>query len=203
MRFLILCFTLAILVTAGMAQTTPVSSTPAGFVVASDVLAINCVKGWGVGNLTTESYDLIDFGATKSNRVFGQGVQLLAPSCGLSIYGAGVLVQPDLSLLLKKTNIPVGNLITFFDASAGNGLPSVGNNHVSVVLGGGLKYILSDNITWSTVRFEEVFFGSNRYPSVSTGLALYFGGTPASASVSPAVKKSLIKKMATVARLTQ
>ena len=77
-----------------------------GFVASSDALAINCGSGWGAGNLTTESYDLIDYGVAKSNRIFAQGVELTAPNCGLSVYGGGVQWQPDISALLKKTNLP-------------------------------------------------------------------------------------------------
>jgi hypothetical protein len=175
---------------------TPTASTPAGFVASSDVLAINVNGSWGVGNLTTESYDLLDYGTTKSSRVFLQGVELTAPSAGFSIFGGGLLWQPDISSLLKKTNLPVGNFIVFADANAGNGMPTTGSNRVSAIIGGGMKYILSDNVTWNTVRYEEVFFGNQRYPAVSTGIAAYFGGSPASPVVSSNVKTSLLKRLA-------
>jgi hypothetical protein len=177
----------------------PEPASPAGFVPASDVMVIRCNGSSGAGNLTTEAYDAFDYGGTKSNRVFAQGVELSAPSCGLSVYGAGLLWQPDISALLKKTNIPTGNLLFFLDGSAGNGIPATGSNRVSAVIGGGFKYILSDNLTWNTIRFEEVFFGNQRYPAVSTGLSAYFGGTPASAAASPNVKRSLMKRLASAA----
>ena len=170
-----------------------------GFVASSDALAINCGSGWGAGNLTTESYDLIDYGVAKSNRVFAQGVELTAPNCGLSVYGGGVQWQPDISALLKKTNLPSGNFLAFVDANAGDGIPTVGANRVSAVIGGGVKYILSDNLTWNTVRYEEIFFGNQRYASISMGIAGYFGGTPASAAKSSNVRQSLMKKAAKVA----
>ena len=171
-------------------------SSPAGFVASSDVLAIHGPTGWGAGNLTTEAYDFLDYGATKSNRIFLQGVELSAPAVGLSIYGGGLIWQPDISSLLKKTNMPSGNFLAFCDASAGLGLPSTGTNRVSAVVGCGGKYILSDNLTWNTVRFEETFFGAQRYPCVSMGIAAYFGGTPASAAVSSNVRRSLTKRIA-------
>ena len=170
-----------------------------GFVASSDALAINCGSGWGAGNLTTESYDLIDYGVAKSNRIFAQGVELTAPNCGLSVYGGGVQWQPDISALLKKTNLPSGNFLAFVDANAGDGIPTVGANRVSAVIGGGVKYILSDNLTWNTVRYEEIFFGNQRYASISMGIAGYFGGTPASAAKSSNVRQSLMKKAAKVA----
>jgi hypothetical protein len=176
---------------------TQAPASPAGFVASSDALAINCNGSWGAGNLSTEVYDLLDYGATKSNRIFAQGVELTAPNCGLSVFGGGVIWQPDLSAVLKKTNVSTGNFIVFLDGSAGNGISSTGSNRVTAILGGGAKYILSDNLTWNTMRFEEVFFGSNRYQAVSTGISAYFGGTPASPAASPAVKRSLLKRINT------
>jgi len=174
----------------------PVAASPAGFVASSDALAINCNGSWGSGNLTTEAYDLLDYGTTKSNRVFAQGVELMAPACGLSMYGGGLIWQPDISALLAKTNLPSGNFVLFFDGSAGNGIPTTGSDRVTGIVGGGLKYIMSDNLTWNTVRFEEVFFGANRYAAVSTGISAYFGGTPASPTISTNVRTSLLKKVA-------
>ncbi len=175
------------------------AQSPSGFVASSDAMALHGPSGWGVGNLTTESYDFLDYGTTKSNRVFLQGVELSAPSTGLSVFGGGVLWQPDISALLKKTNLPAGNFLTFVDASAGAGIPQTGTTRVSAIVGGGVRYILSDNLTWNTVRFEEVFFGNQRYPAISMGIAGYFGGTPASATASSNVRRSLLKRVATAA----
>ncbi len=97
----------------------------------------------------------------------------------------------------------MGNFIVFADANAGDGMPATGTSRVSAVIGGGLKYILSDNLTWNTLRYEEVFFGSSRYPAISTGIAAYFGGTPATAAASPTVKASLLKRLARAAAQTK
>ncbi|MGA2890319.1 MAG: hypothetical protein ABSE51_19925 [Terracidiphilus sp.] len=202
MKLATLAFVLALASVLAVAQTNPVATVPGGFVASSDALAINCGT-WGAGNLTTESYDLVDYGATKSNRVFVQGVELSAPNCGLSVYGGGLLWQPDITKLLAKTNLPSGNFLVFFDANAGDGMPTTGSNRVSAVMGGGLKYILSDNLTWNTIRFEETFFGSQRYPAVSMGIAGYFGGTPASPAISSNVKSGLIRRAARAAHLVQ
>jgi hypothetical protein len=107
-----------------------------------------------------------------------------------------LLWQPDISKLLAKTNLPTGNFLTFVDGSIGNGIPSAGTDRLTTILGGGVRYIASDNVTWNTVRFEEIFFGASRYPSISSGLSVYFGGTPASAAASPNVKRSLTKRIA-------
>ncbi len=188
---IVLIAALALGLTAA-AQTTNSS----GLVTATDALGISCAGSWSVGNLTTESYDLLDYGATKDNRVFAQGVELTAPGCGLSVFGGGVLWQPNISALLNKTNLPSGNFLTFVDASVGNGIPSTGSSRITTVIGGGVKYIASDNVTWNTIRFEEVFFGASRYPSISSGVSVYFGGVPASAVVSSNVKRSLLKRIA-------
>ena len=172
------------------------AQTSSGLVTATDAMGISCGGSWSVGNLTSESYDLLDYGATKANRLFAQGVELTAPGCGLSVFGGGVLWQPNIATLLSKTNLPSGNFLTFVDASVGNGIPATGADRLTTIIGGGVKYIASDNVTWNTVRFEEVFFGANRYPSISSGLSVYFGGTPASAVISSNVRRSLVKRIA-------
>ena len=101
------------------AQTT--NPTPAGFVASSDVLAIDYNGTWSAGNLSTESYDLLDYGALNLTRLFLQGVELTAPGPGLSVFGGGVLWQPDISTLFNKTNLTGGNFIVFVDGSAGVG----------------------------------------------------------------------------------
>ena len=188
-----------------MAQATPIApaapvSSTTGFVASTDVLAIGSAGGWSAGNRTNEDYDLVDFGATKSNRLFLEGVELLAPTAGFSVYGGGVKLQPDISSLLKRTNLPTGNFLAFIDGSVGNTVYASGPNHVGVIIGGGLQYITGSTMTWNTLRFDEVLVGSNHYPALSTGISLYFGGAPASAAASPNVRSSLAKRIAAATR---
>jgi hypothetical protein len=172
-------------------------STGAGFVASSDVLAVDGPNGWGAGNLSIEAFDAIDYGPNKSNRIFLQGVELTAPAAGFSIFGGGLMWQPDISALLSKTNFASGgNFLAFVEASAGNGIPSAGSDRVSAILGGGVKYILSDNVTFNTIRCGVIFFGATKDPYCSSGIAGYFGGVPASAAVSSNVKKGLIRRIA-------
>jgi hypothetical protein len=180
---------------AAVAQTTT-NPTPAGFVASSDALAINCNGVWGVGNLSKESYDFLDYGATKASRLFLDGIEVTAPSCGLSVFGGGVTWQPDLSGLFNKTNFSGGNFLVGFTASAGNGIPATGASRMSAVAGGYVKYVISDNLTWNTVQCGMIFFGADRDPYCSSGIAGYFGGNPASPAVSSNVKRSLVKRIA-------
>jgi hypothetical protein len=185
------------------AQAAAPAAASTGFVASTDVLAIGGPSGWSAGNRTNEDYDLLEFGATKSNRLFLEGVELLAPSAGFSIYGGGVKLQPDISSILKKTNLPTGNFLAFLDGSVGNTIYATGPNHVGVIVGGGLQYITTSTMTWNTLRFDEILAGGKHYPSLSTGISLYFGGTPASAAASPNVKRSLLRRIATATAATK
>jgi hypothetical protein len=174
------------------------TASPAGFVASSDVLAVNCAGNWGAGNLTTEAYDLVDFDATKSNRIFVQGIELTAPSCagGLSVFGGGVIWQPDFSALLAKTNLAAGNFTVQLNASLGNGIPAAGSDRVTALAGAKVQYILTDSVTVNALECGVMFYGATRTPYCSAGIAAYFGGTPASAAVSSNVRKSLLKRVA-------
>ena len=180
----------------------PVHAQPAsaGFVASSDVLGIRCGGSWNVGDYSTYAYDFLDYGASKSSRVFAQGVALISPSCGVSIYGAGLVWQPDISKLFKSTNIPVGNVLFSFEGSAGNAIPSVGPDKVSAIAGAKVQYIINDSLTWNTIRCGVMFYGSQRDPYCSSGLATYWGGTPASPVVSSNVRKGLLKRIADATR---
>jgi len=158
------------------ATTTTTASASNGFAAASSAVAIYYAGEWSVGTHVTESYDLVDFGATKSNRLYLVGHELLAPTPGFSVYAGGLTFEPDLSAALKKTNLPVGNFGMTFSAAVGNGLPSgSGGSHISVLAGGGVKYNLTSALTWKTLEAEYGQYGSNRFAVISTGLSFIFG----------------------------
>jgi hypothetical protein len=161
------------------AQTTaPVTTVAAsnGFAAASSAVAIYYAGTWSAGTHVTESYDFVDFGKTKSNHLYMVGHELLAPTPGFSVYAGGLTVEPDLSALLKKTNLPVGNFGVTLSAALGNGVPSgSGGSHISVLAGGGVKYALTSALSWQTLEAEYGQFGSNRFAVISTGLSFIFG----------------------------
>jgi hypothetical protein len=152
------------------------ASTSNGFSGASSAVAIYYAGGWSAGTHVTESYDFVDFGKTKSNHLYVEGHELLAPTPGFSIYAGGLKYEPDLSALLKKTNLPVGNFGVTLSAALGNGVPSSGGSHVSFLAGGGVKYRLTQALTWQTLESEYGQYGSNRFGVISTGLSFLFGG---------------------------
>jgi hypothetical protein len=154
--------------------TTPVSSSN-GFSGASDAVAIFYGGEWSAGTHVVESYDFLDFGRSKSNHLYLEGHQLLAPGPGFSVYAGGVKFEPDLTPFLQKTNVPASNFGVTFSAAVGNGIPSMGGSHVSFLAGGGVKYNLTQSLSWQTLQAQYGQFGSNRFAVISTGLAFVFG----------------------------
>lgn len=152
----------------------PVASGPS-FTGSAEAVAFRYQGAWGTGSLTTESLDFIDFGKTKSNHIFLEGRELVAPNAGLSIYSGGIGWQPDLSKLLSKTNVSPGNLSVSFDEALGAALPSKGNSHLALLLGGGIRYKASTSLTWNALSFHYVREGSTNAAAISTGLAFLFG----------------------------
>jgi hypothetical protein len=162
--------------TRATSTTTATASASNGFSGASTAVAIYYAGGWSAGTHVTESYDFVDFGKTKSNHLYVEGHELLAPTPGLNIYAGGLKYEPDLSALLKKTNLPMGNFGVTFSAALGNGVPASGGSHISFLAGGGVKYQLTKALTWQTLETEYGQYGSNRFAVISTGLSFLFGG---------------------------
>jgi hypothetical protein len=157
---------------AVQAQTT---STSNGFTASSEAVAVRYAGEWSVGTHVTESYDFADFGKSKLNRLYLQGHELLAPTPGLSIYAGGLQFEPDLTALLKKTNVPAGNFGVYFNGAVGNGVPSSGGSHISFMAGGGVKYALTSALTWQSLNAQYFRYGSNNGAAISTGLSFIFG----------------------------
>jgi len=152
---------------------TPVASPT--FTGSADAVAFHYKGQWGVGSLTTESLDFIDFGKTKSNHLFVEGRELVASTAGLNVYTGGVAIQPDLTKLLKKTNVSTANLSVSLNAGAGAGVPSSGGSHISFLMGGGLRYKATSALTWNALQAQYVRYGSTNSAAISTGLAFAFG----------------------------
>lgn len=147
-----------------------------GFAGTSSAVAIHYGGAWSVGTHITESYDFADFGKTKSNHLYVEGHELLAPTPGFSIYAGGLKYEPDLTALLKKTNVPAGNFGVSLSAALGNGVPSSGGSHIAFLAGGGVKYQLTSSLSWQTLEAGYGQFGSNRFAVISTGLSFIFAG---------------------------
>lgn len=161
---------------AGTLRAQTVAPTPVanGFAAASDAVAIYYGGAWSAGTHVTESYDFLDFGAAKASHLYVEGHELIAPTPGFNIYAGGVKIEPDLSALLKKTNLPASNFGVSFDVALGNGLPSSGGSHISFLAGGGVKYNLTQSLTWQSLQAQYGQYGSNRFAAISTGLSFIF-----------------------------
>jgi hypothetical protein len=149
-------------------------SVPVGFTGASEAVAFHYNGSWSAGTTVQESFDLMDFGATKSNRLFVAGKQILAPTPGLNAYLGDVIFQPDLSKLLNKTNVAPGSFSTVIEGGVGVGLPATGNSQITWEAGGGVKYQVTSSLTWQSLNAFYGRFGSTPFAGMSTGLAYFF-----------------------------
>lgn len=153
----------------------PIASAQSnGFAGASDAVAIHFNGEWSAGTHITQSFDFLDFGASKNNHLYLEGHQLLAPGPGFNAYAGGLKIEPDLSKLIKKTNVQPGAFGLSFSASVGNGVPSVGGSHISEIFGVGAKYNLTNSLTWKSLEVDYARFGTTNYQVISTGLAFAF-----------------------------
>jgi hypothetical protein len=173
MKVLGLAVCVLLLSSVACSQTTTTAST--GFSTSAGPLAVEYRGVWSAASLERESYDFYDFGATKTNHVYVQGIELEMPAPGVNLYMGGAAIKPDLSSVFKKTNLPAGTLAAFFDGNVGVGTPSTGGSQIAWLAGGGVLYKINGALTWTPLTAQYGRFGSTGFAALSTQLQFLFG----------------------------
>jgi hypothetical protein len=155
------------------AQTTTTSNY--GFVMDSGAIAFHYDGAWSAATHIKEAYDFYDFGKTKSNHIYLTGHELVASTPGFSIYAGGITIEPDLTTLFKKFNVPSGTFAAQFNAALGNGIPTSGGSHVSALAGGLIKYRATSSLSWNPLEIQWVRYGPHNGAAISTGISYLFG----------------------------
>lgn len=156
-------------------STTSTASTSNGFSASGGAIALHYAGAWSAASVERESFDFLDFGATKANHLYVQGLELEMPTPGVDAYLGGVTIQPNIAGLFKKTNLPAGSLGVFFDGNIGNGLPTSGGSHVTWLAGGGVLYNFTVALAWQPLMVQYGRFGTNSFVAMSTQLQFAFG----------------------------
>lgn len=150
-------------------------AAPVGFTASTGPVAINYRGAWSVGTIVDQSFDLMDFGAKKTNHLIIAGSELLAPTPGWNAYLGKVTLAPDFSKVLARTNIAPNSLSVSFDAAAGVATPTSSGSNIAWYAGGGLKYQLTSALSWQSLQAQYGAIGSQRFAALSTGLSFLFG----------------------------
>ena len=157
--------------------TTTTQGTPS-ITASSDAIGLRYGGQWTTGTLITESMDFCDFGKAKNHHLYLEGRELVAgPTAGFNVYAGGLKLEPDLTSLLKKTNVSASNFGVYFTGGVGNGIPTTGSSHISFLAGGGVKYRATLALTWNALQVQYLRFGANNGEVISTGLSFIFSGT--------------------------
>ena len=160
--------------TTTTSTTTSTASTGISLSASTDAVVIHYNKSWDAASIVGAKFSLFDFGKTKTNHLYVGTNELLASGSGFNIYTGMVGIQPDLSTLLKKTNLTVDNISVEFDGSIGSGVLTTGAAHISWFAGGNFKYRLSSTVTWNAVQAGAGGFGGQKFEYVTTGFQKYF-----------------------------
>lgn len=191
---------LALALLPAIARGQSATSNGLAFTASTEAAACHYQSAWTVCDLTTESLDLLDWGATKENSLSIEGYELVAPSANLSAYLGGVRITPDISALLKPTNLSAGSFSVFVQGAAGVA-PVVGGSKIAWFAGGGANYMITPSLTWSTIDARVGQVGSSPIVEVSTGISYLFNPQN---SNNAAIKSSYLKRLsARYLRLTQ
>jgi hypothetical protein len=125
---------------------------------------------WGAGDVTIESLDVFDWGAQKGNSLSAEGYELLVPSFNFNSYLGGIRITPDISSLVKKSNVSSDQFGVFAQFAAGTSTFSNAGNKFTFLLRGGSNYRLTTNMAWNTVEFGWGKVGSQPFYEASSGL---------------------------------
>lgn len=145
------------------------------FSASSEATALNYQGAWTAATHQTQSLDFLDFGAKKTNHIMMVGHEVIAPAGGFNTYMGGLEIQPDLSTLLAKTNVPASSFGIFIEGAAGNTQYSnKSGSNISLLAGGGVRYNLTSSLTWSTMHVNYLRLGSINAVEISSGLQYFF-----------------------------
>lgn len=163
------------------------------FSTSAEATALHYNNTWGVATHTTESLDLIDWGASKGNALSIEGHQIVAgPAFGFNSYLGGVRVTPDISALIKKTNLPADSFQVFAQGALGVS-PFASGSQFTYLAGGGVSYRLNTALQLSTLDVHWLRVGTQNSWEVSSGLTYFFNPQ---ASQSMAVKRMFLRRAA-------
>jgi hypothetical protein len=169
------------------------AQTTNGLVVSTstEAVGLHFNNAWGPANITTVSLDVFDFGASKGNSLSAAEYTVLASGGGFSSYLGGVHFVPDVSSLVKHTNIPSDQFGVFVEGAAGNTtFANSTPNKFTFLFGAGSNYRLTPNISWSTIDFRIGRVGAQTFYTASSGLVYFFNPQ---ASQNLAVKRMLVR----------
>lgn len=153
-------------------------------------VAFHYQGNWTVGTLLPQSFDIKDWGAQKGNSFSVEVIELIAPAAaGFNSYLVGGRYSPDISSFVNHSNLS-GDQFRVFVRGAGGETTLVGGAKGTGMFGGGVSYMITPNLTWTTIEGYGVYFNGQWTPGVSAGIAYVFNGQQ---SPSFAVKRMVAK----------
>jgi hypothetical protein len=190
----VLCIALA---SVAGAQVVPAATQGTMTVSAgSEAVAFHYNGAWSVGNHTTESFDVLDWGAQKGNSFSAEVNEFFAPAPGFSSYLVGGKYTPDISGLVSKTNLSGDQFRVFLQGAGGvTNLPSGAT--ATAMGGGGATYMFTPNLTWSTLDAYALYFNGKWTTALSSGIYYTFNAQQANSfAVQRMIRRAAAKQAA-------
>ncbi len=173
------------------AQVAPAATGGSATVTAGGAaVAFRYQGNWSVGTLLPQSIDVIDWGTQKGNSFSAETLEVLAPGAGFNSYLAGGKIKFDISSLISKTNFSADQFQPFC-RGAGGETTLAGATKPTALGGCGVSYMITPNLTWTTVETDWLYFNNAWTPGVSASILYTFNP---SASPSLAVHRMLAKR---------
>ena len=183
------CFALLLAGVLSLAGALSLSAqTPNGLVfsTSTEAVGLHYNNQWSAANTTTVSLDVLDWGKAKGNSLSAAEYTIIAPGGGFNSYLGGIRYVPDISSLVKPTNISTEQFGVFAEAAVGTSTFSNSTpDKVTFLIGGGANYRLTPNLSWSTIDFRWGRLGAQDFYTASSGLVYHFN---------PQASKSLAEK---------
>jgi hypothetical protein len=190
MRFIFGLLVVALCLPA-IGQVVPAATGGTTTVSAStEAVAFHYNGNWSVGNLNTQSFDIIDWGAQKGNSFSAEAAELLAPTPGINSYLGFGKYTPDISSFISKTNLSADQFQVFVRVGGGETTMG-GNSYGTMVAGGGATWSAIPNLNLSMGDVYWIRFNGVNSIYASAGLRYIFNPN---ASPSFAMKRMLARQ---------
>ena len=183
-----LVLTVLALCSVSQAQVAPAATGGTTIVSASgSAVALKYQSNWSAATLLPQSFDIFDYGAQKGNSVSVETVEFLAPGPGFNSYLFGTRLDFDISGLISGSNLSGDQFRPFVRAAGGE--TTIGSaTKPTALVGGGVAYMITPNLTWTTIEGYCLWFNGSCSPAISDGIQYHINGQNSQAA---AVKRML------------
>lgn len=162
---------LALIGLSALAMPSHAAAQTLNLTTEADAVAVRYNGGWYAASRTALRLKI-----SNTANVYAKQT-VIADAYTSTAYTAGYHRDIDPTKFFKKfaPELSSSNVSTFIEGDLGTLVASGQKTHFAAHIGGGVRYRVTQALTWNSVTFGTGFYGGKQAPYITTGLAFVFG----------------------------